>query len=232
MGVEKVEAKVGVEVKVKVVIGVLTNSDPRVAGVLRSLGLRVGGGGGEGEAEGGGGPGQQKQTQTQTPNLEGEEENDLDIDFVLTSYEIGHEKPSPIVFEEAERLARRRRRTTLGQPPIPQLGVGQGHRRESIKEEGPEEEEPEGVGSDAETVKVHIGDDLHKDYWGAIRAGKGWDAILLDRAGELGVEAEKEGPKPTYRHENVRRVGSLTDAVGVVINLLQQRRQQQQQSRR
>jgi REG-2-like HAD superfamily hydrolase len=143
-----------------VLVGVLTNSDPRVAGVLESLGLVVG----KGQVENG--------------------KNDLD--FVLTSYEIGHEKPSPVAFTEAEQSAR----TVLGLPRL-------------------RDQSQDDFISDA--IKVHIGDDLHKDYWGAIRSGRRWDAILLDRDSD-----ENESP-----YHDVRHITKLTDAQAVLISFLQ-----------
>jgi REG-2-like HAD superfamily hydrolase len=143
-----------------VVVGVLTNSDPRVASVLKSLGVKVG---------------------------EGQQQNvENDLDFVLTSYEIGHEKPDPVAFAEAEQLAR----STLGLPRL---------RKESSND----------LVSDA--VKVHLGDDLHKDYWGAIRSGHRWDAILLDR--------EAKADEAPY-HE-VKHITRLTDAQAVLMSYLQ-----------
>ena len=134
----------------RVVIGVLTNSDPRVAGVLKNLGVAVGDGCGQ--------------------NFQN------DLDFVLTSYEIGHEKPSPLAFAEAEQQAR----TTLGLPRL---------RKDSND-------------SVSDGVKVHIGDDLHQDYWGAVRADRKWDAILLDRN-----SATEEPP-----YNDVKHIATLTDA--------------------
>jgi REG-2-like HAD superfamily hydrolase len=147
-----------------VVVGVLTNSDPRVAGVLKSLGLVVG--------------------ERQPQNAQ------IDLDFVLTSYEIGQEKPSPVAFAEAEQMAR----TTLGLPRL-------------------REQSQNDFISDA--IKVHIGDDLHKDYWGAIRSGGRWDAILLDRDSN-----ENESP-----YHDVRHITKLTDAQAVLISLLQRSQQ-------
>lgn len=153
-----------------VVVGVLTNSDPRVAGILQSLGLELG--------SPNGGPGQP------------------DLDFVLTSYEIGHEKPSPMAFAEAEQRAR----AALGLPRL-QLGDQQSYHDQT--------------GAELHTVKVHVGDDLHKDYWGPIRSGRGWDAVLLARNT---VETGSPSPSPS---PDVRRITKLTDIEAVLMSLLE-----------
>ncbi len=151
----------------KVVLGVLTNSDPRVVGVLRSLGLRVGEGG--------------QQQQQQQHDMQ----NEMDLNFVLTSYESGHEKPSPAMFEKAERLA-----STV------------------IRRQDQPSSDEDGLG---DVVKVHIGDDLDQDFWGAKRAGRGWDAILLDRGG-----AEKQEKPPNKGVEHI--ITKLTDAPEALIS--------------
>ena len=78
-----------------IIVAVLTNSDPRVAPILRSLGLRVGS------------PLPTSPTAAIDQDVEPEEAEDgpNDIDFVLTSYEAGYEKPDPRIFEAAERMA-------------------------------------------------------------------------------------------------------------------------------
>ena len=155
----------------RVVVGVLTNSDPRVAAVLKSLGVVVGGGG------------EQQQEDVQTGP-----DPDVDVDFVLTSYEIGCEKPSPVAFAAAEQLAR----SKCGSP-------GRVQDRAS--------DDPVW-----DAVKVHIGDDLHKDYWGAIRSNRGWDALLLDR----------ETDEPDSRYHDVKHITRLTDAQSSIEALMLQ----------
>lgn len=144
-----------------VVVGVVTNSDPRVTNVLQSFGLTIG--------------------QSQKESIQN------DIDFVSTSYETGHEKPNPAAFAKVEQMAR----TTLGLPQI-------------------RDQSSDDAVSDA--IKVHIGDHLHKDYWAAIRSGRGWDAILLDRSAD-----EAESP-----YHDVRYVTKLTETQAVLMSLLQQ----------
>lgn len=143
-----------------VVVGVVTNSDPRVVHVLQSFGLTIG--------------------QSRKEGIQN------DVDFVSTSYETGHEKPNPAAFAKAEQRAR----NVLGLPQI---------RGQSSDD----------VVSDA--IKVHIGDHLHKDYWAAIRSGRGWDAILLDRNAN-----EAESP-----YHDVRYATRLEETQAVLMSLLQ-----------
>jgi FMN phosphatase YigB (HAD superfamily) len=153
-----------------VVVGVLTNSDPRVAAVLSSLGLAVGG------------AGQQLQQRRQDVRKK-------DLDFVLTSYEAGHEKPSPKLFEEAEQVAR----ATLGLPRLGERSSGD-------------------MGWNA--VKVHVGDDLRRDYYGALGSGRIWDALHLNRKDD-----RIESPD-----HNAKQITKLTDTPAVLMALLQQSR--------
>ena len=113
----------------QLVVGVLSNSDPRITQVLRGLGLTIGKDSGEEPA---------------------------DIDFVLTSYELGHEKPSSVAFAKAEGVAR----NILAQYPS--------HNHLTVK-------------SPSIDIKVHIGDHPHQDYHGALGCGRNWKAYLLDR---------------------------------------------------
>ncbi|RAH82032.1 haloacid dehalogenase-like hydrolase [Aspergillus japonicus CBS 114.51] len=91
----------------RVVVGVVSNSDDRVPAVLESLGLRVG----MCRAD-------QDVSSTQLPGFEMREPRDADrvnchqsderiydLDMVITSYEAGAEKPSPVIFEVARRQA-------------------------------------------------------------------------------------------------------------------------------
>ncbi|PWY90942.1 hypothetical protein BO70DRAFT_329065 [Aspergillus heteromorphus CBS 117.55] len=85
----------------RVVVGVVSNSDDRVAGVLGSLGVRVG-------------PGRAGDDRLRVGGLRGlfvigilVMVLDYDIDLVITSYEAGEEKPSPVIFDVAEQQARR-----------------------------------------------------------------------------------------------------------------------------
>lgn len=71
----------------RIVVGVITNSDPRVPDVLSSLGLRV------------------------SPLRYGSAANngkptaaEHDVDFTVMSYDVGHEKPDRRIFEAAEEM--------------------------------------------------------------------------------------------------------------------------------
>ncbi|KAL3468481.1 hypothetical protein BJX64DRAFT_6465 [Aspergillus heterothallicus] len=97
----------------KVVIGVVSNSDDRVCSVLESLGVSVG----ETRASEGAGhklPGFEKERErTGKPHPGSRDSVDplqrqvyRDIDFVLTSYQIGAEKPAPLAWEAALRTAK------------------------------------------------------------------------------------------------------------------------------
>ncbi|GKZ20267.1 hypothetical protein AbraIFM66951_001400 [Aspergillus brasiliensis] len=88
----------------RVVVGVLSNSDDRVPAVLQSLGLSVGKGRADQEIESLKLPGFEDPSSIST---DGYGEKVDDIDLVITSYQAGEEKPSPVIFDVAERQARR-----------------------------------------------------------------------------------------------------------------------------
>lgn len=69
----------------RLVVGVITNSDPRVPDVLSSLGLRVS------PLRYGG-------------ETKGDREGQWDVDFTVMSYDVGHEKPDRCIFEAAEKM--------------------------------------------------------------------------------------------------------------------------------
>jgi FMN phosphatase YigB (HAD superfamily) len=108
----------------KIVVGVITNSDDRIPGILKSLGLKVG-----------------SKRFGKTAQYSAQPSAKNDIDFVVHSYDVGHEKPDKRIFNAAtsvlsEILAR----------------------------------DSEGLTSD-EFEKLYIGDDAEKDYQGATAAG-------------------------------------------------------------
>ena len=71
-------------------VGVITNSDGRVPGVLSSLGLRVR---------------SKRKDGWQTDFGDDTAASRSDIDFVATSYDVGTEKPASGIFEAASRLS-------------------------------------------------------------------------------------------------------------------------------
>lgn len=88
----------------RVVVGVLSNSDDRVPGVLKSLGLRVG------DTRADQGVSSMRlagfeERSSSTPSSESGQVNDLDL--IITSYEAGEEKPNRAIFDVAKRQATR-----------------------------------------------------------------------------------------------------------------------------
>ncbi|KAF2202373.1 hypothetical protein GQ43DRAFT_455150 [Delitschia confertaspora ATCC 74209] len=71
----------------KTVVGVITNSDNRALGVLRSLGLTVG-----------------PWTAESSVQRKLNDRANFDISFVVLSYDVGFEKPHPFMFTAAKRL--------------------------------------------------------------------------------------------------------------------------------
>ncbi|KAJ5725929.1 uncharacterized protein N7483_007286 [Penicillium malachiteum] len=141
----------------RVVVGVISNSDDRVPAVLKDLGLRVG----DQRAD-------QDFLSMMLPGFEQRDYADLDydaamgrynglhpdndVDMVITSYEAGAEKPNRLIFDVAERQARKL---------VRQSGVPKDDHNEPW-------------------TRVHIGDDYYKDYVAAHNAG--WQSYLLLRA--------------------------------------------------
>ena len=71
-------------------IGVITNSDDRVPSVLSSLGLEVG----------------RRRYGLTEEALDPRSNMEDDVDFVVMSYDVGHEKPSREIFDAAKQLVR------------------------------------------------------------------------------------------------------------------------------
>ncbi|KAL3469097.1 hypothetical protein BJX99DRAFT_88116 [Aspergillus californicus] len=152
--------------KRKVVVGVVSNSDDRISSVLESLGVsvhdaRAGEGGNynklpgfEEEREKSGAT---TQSQTGVGNGAGSSplQGQKDVDFVLTSYQVGAEKPNRLIWDVALRRAQ-----DFDTDSYPGLDAG-------------------GTDQDGGWEPIHIGDDYGKDYRGAIDAG--WKAFYLSR---------------------------------------------------
>jgi FMN phosphatase YigB (HAD superfamily) len=111
----------------RLVVGIITNSDDRVPSILQSFhphNIRIG----SKRA------GASSQVATQPSRW-------VDIDFVVQSYDVGHEKPDRRIFDAATSLL-----------------------SETLANEG------KGVSAD-DFEKLYIGDDLENDYLGARAAG-------------------------------------------------------------
>jgi FMN phosphatase YigB (HAD superfamily) len=70
----------------KTVVGIITNSDSRVPGILRDLGLKVG----------------HRRVGNTNNHIKNKETDEADIDFVVLSYDVGAEKPDTRIFNAAE----------------------------------------------------------------------------------------------------------------------------------
>ena len=189
----------------RLVSGVITNSDPRVARILESLDVdvtcttehyeskRIESGNKNHDIQGG-----SKEVKHAPPPH---------LDFVLTSYEMSMEKPDPSVFVEAEHqlatqlpklISHGARTATSSSMMIPKL---------SWKNDN-------GCAHDVDfdhllkhAIKVHIGDDINKDYWGARNSRRGWHSIWLDREGS--------GEKGPQRPDHDDNVGSVEKVAGL-----------------
>lgn len=131
----------------KVVVGVVSNSDDRISSVLESLGVSVrdARAGEEKTRQGHDLPGfegeREKATQAKSSSSTLQAQERKDLDFILTSYQVGAEKPDPLVWDVALRTAR-------------QLHA-----------------ESETGGDAGDWERIHVGDDYGKDYCGAMDAG-------------------------------------------------------------
>ncbi|KAL5003759.1 hypothetical protein BDV10DRAFT_180286 [Aspergillus recurvatus] len=130
----------------KVVIGVVSNSDDRISSVLESLGISVrdARAGEEKTRSGGDLPGFEEEREKDKTTNPPQNQKRKDIDFILTSYQVGAEKPDPLVWDVATRTA--------------------------LQLAGESDAGDDGAGG---WERIHIGDDYGKDYRGAIDAGWG-----------------------------------------------------------
>jgi FMN phosphatase YigB (HAD superfamily) len=108
----------------RIVVGIITNSDDRVPSILESLGLKVG-----------------PRRVGQSSQYMAHSSVRKDIDFVVHSYDVGHEKPDRRIFDAATSLL-----------------------TSTLAKDG------QGITSD-DFEKLYVGDDLEKDYEGAEAAG-------------------------------------------------------------
>ncbi|KAL4808874.1 HAD-like domain-containing protein [Aspergillus unguis] len=129
-----------------VVVGVVSNSDDRISPVLELLGISVrdARAGEEKTRDGDDLPGFEEEREKNTPQKGGSSPSpERDIDFILTSYQIGAEKPDQLIWDVALKTAQR-------------LDAEAGN----------------GTGAE-DWERIHIGDDYGKDYRGATDAGWG-----------------------------------------------------------
>ncbi|KAL4980382.1 hypothetical protein BDW66DRAFT_147327 [Aspergillus desertorum] len=128
----------------KAVIGVVSNSDDRISSVLESLGVSVrdARAGEEKTTSGADLPGFEEEREKEKTTNPPQNQKQRDIDFILTSYQVGAEKPDPLVWDVATRMA--------------------------LQLTGESDAGDDGAGG---WERIHIGDDYGKDYRGAVDAG-------------------------------------------------------------
>ena len=178
-------------VEVDVVVGVLSNSDERVERVLRGLGVSVGGA--------------EEPHSGNERNGGGDRNGEVDIDFVLTSWESGHEKPSPLAFEAAVQRARTVLKTSRSASAASSIASTTA--------------KPAEGNEDVSMIQLHIGDDLCTDYDGALAAGTGWSSLLLDREGTLDLHLHRGEDAGDGAHRPIQRIRRLTDAEPLLLRL-------------
>jgi FMN phosphatase YigB (HAD superfamily) len=182
-----------------VLTGIITNSDPRVHNVLNSLGLRVN-------------VSRPARTDIQSSmKVAWDQAKDMRIvtpinhmynsgdhfNFILTSCEVGSEKPDPAIFARGENLARVLSLSRLFQ---------ENEKPETAREAWAVLAKTLRSRKDHSSYKwIHIGDDYEKDYEGA--KDYGFEALLLDRDGS---------------HTGKENVVSSLQEAGLVINIMAQ----------
>lgn len=178
------------------IVGVVTNSDPRVTSVLRDLGLKVG----VTERE-------RVQAETSLPSwgerpkaVASDWNPDNDIDFVCTSYDAGSEKPDKAIFDHALMLADAAGRSLddhymqylLAQKFNPQLLLKIESRLEDMRRV---------------LVWAHVGDDLGKDIHGA--SAWGATAYYVKRKARITEEEEIATVGRRYLLKDLSRVPGI-----------------------
>ena len=160
-----------------VFIGVVSNSDPRVKGILQSLGLRVGMTKAP-EAEAITARAQQEWSEIMKSPWHDSFDALNDVDFLVTSYEADAEKPDQDIFAYAAELASLNYISKIEQV----RGDNEPGRTtfmEKLKLPG------YAVKFRNSAKYIHIGDDFDKDYRGARDVTiDDWDALYLARQGE------------------------------------------------
>jgi FMN phosphatase YigB (HAD superfamily) len=186
-----------------IIVGLITNSDPRVNHVLSSLGLKV-----PKEPRGDLRPmrpftGESSSgleiTYGENANFFARNQTSDDLNFVITSYYSGAAKPASGIFEEAEASFGICASTKAAQDAQrSQIGVVRGlnNALQDIKN----------------SEKIHVGDDYEADYRGAEKFG--WQAFHLVRDGE------------GKRVEGANTVSSLAE-VSMALNLMVQQQKKE-----
>lgn len=184
------------------IIGVVTNSDPRVIDVLRDLGLKVG------VTE----P-QRIQEETALPSWStarpraaaSDWNSDNDIDFVCTSYEAGSEKPNNGIFDHALMLADAVGRS-LDKNVLEYLSTQEMRTELRLKFELL-------IARNRQNVNwVHAGDDLEKDYQGA--SAWGATAYYVKRKARATEEEETATVEGKYLLRNLSYFGPPPQSSG------------------
>jgi hypothetical protein len=153
--------------------------------VLRGLGVSVGGA--------------EESRRAGERDSGGDGNHEIDVDFVLTSCESGYEKPDPLAFEAAVQRARAFLATSRSASAAASSPAST---TTTTMAEGEE---------DASMIQLHIGDDLRTDYEGALAAGTGWNALLLEREGSLDMHLHR-GDAGDVCQRPVQRIRQLMDA--------------------
>lgn len=187
------------------ILGVISNSDPRVRQVLNSFGLRVGPSSHPLNSVAEIGEWARNSTlagdTSLTPFLNYYNSDD-DFNFLATSYEAGFEKPDRRIFEYARKLAL----------PIPISLFEQRHGgRTTLFKDMRNMHQAFWLSANQITSAtwIHIGDDFNKDYLAAKGSGFGIDSLLLAR----------DGKRPETEEGETEIVESLEEAAAI-INLM------------
>jgi FMN phosphatase YigB (HAD superfamily) len=185
-----------------ILTGIITNSDPRVESVLRDMGFRLG-------PRTGPTFGSIKQkfredvrdiasnsaayrdmTRRLSSPYAGLYNINNDFDLLITSYDHNEPKPSPVLWVEAEQLAKGMLFSRAEDNPDPNDFFNVRAVKYHVDH--------------AKKVRIHVGDEIHKDYLGATNAE--WDALHLQRHEDPEIEFDPE----------IQVVKSLDEAAMVV----------------
>ena len=167
----------------QLITGIITNSDPRVRQILSSLGVTTGSSKSKLEIA---------NIQEAVDDFVHQEDSrpsyfgrlyqpqSIDFDFLLTSYAAGYPKPDPRIFQDVRRFAATLRMAKLEQanvtedeviPPPASTTPTTGPPPRSLRL--PSMTQMIRYSRDAafaanDAFHLHIGDDLHEDFWGAL----------------------------------------------------------------